>query len=339
MGSRRVVETLTRTGGFGKHVTRRRLLETFQHILDVTRDLESVRPGGKGFASSIRVRFLHAAVRRRILQLAAENPAYYSVEEFGIPVNDLDSIGTVLTFSATLIWLGFPRQGIFLRSQEISDYLALWRWVGYILGAPTEPYLSSPAHAKAMMDSLIVSGEIAPTATSRTLANNIIAGLQGRPPMNASADFLRAEAYWLNGTELATALAIPKPPLYYTILVAGQCLFLMTLCYLKRSIPPWDEANIRRLRRLIHKITLDQFEDKKEAAFEFRYIPNFGKITEGDSGSTTTTDEKERPSVMAAFWARNKSVEGRNLHTVLVASAVMGWIAWLGLKSAASLLQ
>jgi hypothetical protein len=81
------------------------------NLLDRTSSLDSIKPGGAGQASSIRVRLLHAAVRRRIMKLAKERPEYYSIESFGIPINDLDSIGTIVTFSATLIWLGFPRQG------------------------------------------------------------------------------------------------------------------------------------------------------------------------------------------------------------------------------------
>jgi hypothetical protein len=53
------------------------------------------------------------------MKLAKERPEYYSVEKFGIPINDLDSIGTIVTFSASLIWVGFPRQGIWMRQQEI----------------------------------------------------------------------------------------------------------------------------------------------------------------------------------------------------------------------------
>lgn len=123
MGAGRVTEVLARTGGFSTKVAKHRLYETTQHILEVTKSLDSIKPGGAGMQSSIRVRLLHAAVRRRIMKLAKEKPSYYSVEEFGIPINDLDSIATISTFSTTLIWLGFPRQGIYLRKQEIEDYV------------------------------------------------------------------------------------------------------------------------------------------------------------------------------------------------------------------------
>jgi hypothetical protein len=69
MSAGRGAETLARTGGFSVKVARRRLFATFQHVLDITHSIDSVKPGGIGFASSLRVRLLHAAVRRRIMQL------------------------------------------------------------------------------------------------------------------------------------------------------------------------------------------------------------------------------------------------------------------------------
>ena len=121
-----------------------RLFETTQHILQCTRTLDGIKPGGEGFASSIRVRLLHAAVRQRILKLAEKRPSYFNVAEWGIPINDLDQIATIGTFSSTLIWLSFPRQGIFLRNQEVEDYLALWRYIAYLMGTPDEWFQHKP---------------------------------------------------------------------------------------------------------------------------------------------------------------------------------------------------
>lgn len=243
MGSGRTVETLNRTGGFGADVVRRRLLETLQHTLHVTQDLESIKPGGDGFVDSVRVRLLHAAVRRRILQIAAVNPSYYNVESLGIPINDLDCVGTINTFSATVIWMGLPRQGIWLRKQEITDYLALWRYVAYLMGAPHE-WMSTPASARRMMESLLVA-EIQPTAVSATLANNIISGLQCQPPTYASRQFMCAMTYWLNGRELSEALEIEHPSMYYSVLVLGQFIFFMILSYVNRGIEYLDDRNIK----------------------------------------------------------------------------------------------
>jgi len=157
-----------------------------------------------------------------------------------VPVNDLDSVGTVATFSATLIWLGLPRQGVYLRKQEVADYVALWRWMAHVLGAPAE-WFESPERARGIMESLMLS-ELHPSETSRVLANNILTGMSGQPPTYASREFLAAEAYWLNGAKLSSELAIERPRLYYSALVLGQCIFLAAMSYTYRSIPSWDAA-------------------------------------------------------------------------------------------------
>lgn len=327
MGSHRVVETLARTGGFGVNVARRRLLETFQYLLKITRDLESIKPGGNGHAACINVRFLHAKVRRRILQLTKQKPDYYDVDKLGVPANDLDSIATIVSFSATLIWVGLPRQGIFLRQQEITDSIAFWRWVAYLLGTPTEPF-STPAMAKLYMESVLTS-EIQPTKTSQTLANNIIASLQDQRPTYASRPFLQAQARWLNGHTLSDALAVPRPPLYYTALVAGQCLFLMATCYARRLSPSWDDAGIRRASRILNGVA-SELTGGNDAAYEFKYVPAIGVTTtrEGDQGEGR---------------GKNKfgmgGVERRNLWTLLVGSGFVAMLAWLSAMSAMGMLR
>ena len=243
MGANRVVEVLARTGGFGVKVARHRLFETTQHILECTKSLESIKPGGAGFASSIRVRLLHAAVRQRIMKLEKSRPGYYNVEKYGVPINDLDCIATIGTFSGTIIWLSLPRQGIWLRQQEIDDYIALWRLVAHYTGTPTE-HFETPEKAKAMMESLLMN-EINPTETSKILAANIIRCLEAQPPAYASRSFLEVNARWLNGNDLCDALALGRPSLYYWTLMAGQCIFFMSICYFYRSIPWLDRRKIK----------------------------------------------------------------------------------------------
>jgi len=332
MGSRRIVETLTRTGGFGVKVARRRLLETFQHVLDVTRDLDSIKPGGKGWETSIRVRFLHASVRRRIMRLAKERPDYYDVQDLGVPVNDLDAITTIIGFSVTLVWIGFPRQGIYMTEQEVYDYVALWRWIAHIMGTPTGPF-ETPQTAKMWMESILLT-EIEPTKTSQILANNIIAGLHSQPPVNASKDFLRAEAWWLNGEELASALNVPKPPFYYFILVAGQCIFFTAMTYFRRLVPWFDMWSVNRMRKIVHATVMEQVGGE-EAGFRFSYIPDLGKITLGEEEGTMEKGGVAR-FVRTWVWWRGENPERRNLVAFLVAGALVGYVSWWAVTALAS---
>ncbi|OCK80854.1 hypothetical protein K432DRAFT_434520 [Lepidopterella palustris CBS 459.81] len=324
MGAARVVETLARTGGFSSKVARRRLFETMQHILQCTRSLESLQPGGDGHASSIRVRLLHAAVRQRIMKLEKQSPGYFNVEKWGIPINDLDSVATVGTFSATLIWISFPRQGLFLSKQEITDYIALWRYIGYLLGCPTE-YFETPAKAKAIMDSLLLN-EVNPSEMSKLLANNIIASLENSPPTHVSAEMLIASARWLNGNELADCLGLPRVSSYYWALMAGQCVFFMFWCYSYRAIPYLDRKHIVTLKKILYAVIVESKFGLAgtETLFGFKYVPQYNTITE--MGKM----KQER--------LKNSAVEARNFRTLLIFAGLIGIGIWCCFKVITSII-
>ena len=318
MGANRVVEVLARTGGFGVKVARHRLFETTQHILECTRSLASIQPGGAGFASSLRVRLLHAAVRKRIMSLAKTRPSYYDVEKYGIPINDLDCIATIGTFSATIIYLSLPRQGIYLRKQETEDYIALWRLIAHYVGTPTS-YFSTPDRAKHMMESLLMN-EINPSNTSMILANNIIRCLENQPPTYASRSFLEVNARWLNGNDLANALGLGHPSWYYWALMAGQCIFFSCLCYTYRSIPALDRRKIQTLRKVFWAVIVEGKYGLggQETVFEFKYVPEFGVGTE--QGDVRENKQKE------------VGIERRNLNTLLVATGTLMVMGYVGVK-------
>lgn len=339
MGAGRVVEVLSRTGGFSVKVARHRLFETTQHLLSCTLSLESIQPStGDGFASSIRVRLLHAAVRKRIMALAKSRPDYYSVEKYGIPINDLDCIATIGTFSATILFISLPRQLIFPTSQEITDYIALWRLIAHYTGTPTS-FFSTPAKAKAIMETLLYY-EVNPSPTSAILANNIILALADTPPAYASTSFLAVNARWLNGNGLCNALNLPHPHFYYWALMLGQCFFFAGLCYTYRSVPRWDRAKIKALRRIFWQLIVEgKYGLKGErSVFDFKYVPDFGVGTlRGDreaegKGKGKGEEEASIPEI------GRRGVEMRNLQTlgIAVVGMVVGtWVGWRVVKGVA----
>lgn len=72
------------TGYLSNKHTRRRLYETLQMIADCMAP-GALDAGGRGWASVVRVRFLHAKVRQRLLALEAwDEPAW------GVPINQED---------------------------------------------------------------------------------------------------------------------------------------------------------------------------------------------------------------------------------------------------------
>jgi hypothetical protein len=120
-----------RTGGHSVKVARHRLFETFQLLLQVAQSLDGIKPGGTGFVTTVRVRFLHATVRSRILKLAKKRPTYFDTEKYGVPINDADMIQSLCAFSTNVLYMDLRIQGIYVRKKEAADYIALWRYVGY----------------------------------------------------------------------------------------------------------------------------------------------------------------------------------------------------------------
>jgi hypothetical protein len=94
----------------------------------------SLRPGGRGWASALRVRVLHAKVRRSLLQRS--NPKW-DVDVNGVPINQEDMAATLLAFSVNVL-LGIElASGRPLNGNDQRDYLALWRYLGWLLGVDT----------------------------------------------------------------------------------------------------------------------------------------------------------------------------------------------------------
>ncbi|KEY70704.1 hypothetical protein S7711_07330 [Stachybotrys chartarum IBT 7711] len=284
MGAYRVVETLGRTGGFGVRVARRRLLETLQHFMDMIDDVDSIKPGGRGFVSSVRVRLLHAAVRRRIMQLEKEKPGYFDMKELGVPINDLHCICTITAYSCAIVWLALPRQGVRLSRQQAVDFLAMWRWVGYVMGTPVD-WMATPEQAKAMMES-VMACEIQPSANSKILANNILTAEAMVPPLFLKREYMTAITYQLNGYDLSQALDIDKPSIKYRAIVWFQCFAFICLGHLHPWLPASTQNNMKTdMKRLVQKMITGHKNEmmgdmQNVSKFEFQYIPELGKGTE-----------------------------------------------------------
>ena len=189
-------------------------------------------------------------------------------------------MATIATYSAHKIWVELPTQGIFLRPTETEDYIALWRLVAYYMGTPTDVF-ETVESAKAYMDSVLES-DLKPSNSSKVLANNIITALANQPPRYPSADYLHAQARWLNGPRLSDALDIPKSTYVSSGLVIIQCLVICFISYFCRSIPILDKWRIHRMRRFVYKNLIEGKYglNGEKTKFEMQYIPEYDTVTE-----------------------------------------------------------
>ncbi|KAI8807013.1 hypothetical protein BJ742DRAFT_814125 [Cladochytrium replicatum] len=142
--------TLSYTGHLSSGTPERvgvRLLETTQFVLDVCGGVESIMPRGQGWMTSLRVRFLHASVRRKVhafnrnRQNKGElNDAVlekYQLNDNYVPINQGEMAMTILGFYAAPI-LGLRHMFLNPTTEQEKGYGHLWGYISYLMGVLPE---------------------------------------------------------------------------------------------------------------------------------------------------------------------------------------------------------
>jgi hypothetical protein len=123
-------KTLLRTGALEKG-SNKRFAETMQWAMDVI-SKDGLDPLGVGYRSTIRVRLIHAFVRRHV----AAMPDWRG-DEWGVPVNQTDMaatlVGALIAPSA-----GGMGMGILPAPADLDGIAHLTRYVGWLIGVQDE---------------------------------------------------------------------------------------------------------------------------------------------------------------------------------------------------------
>ena len=108
----------------------RRIFETAQFILDVMAP-EGFGDDGRGIRATQKIRLIHAAIRYYILNMPHAQHCWDPA--WGIPINQEDLAGTLMTFSIQILQ-GMRRLGIPVTAEQAEAYLHAWKVVGHIIG-------------------------------------------------------------------------------------------------------------------------------------------------------------------------------------------------------------
>ncbi len=109
----------------------RRLAETSRFVTEVAQ-VGGLRRRGAGFEIAVRVRLMHAMVRRGLLASGRwDTPAW------GAPINQSDMLGTIFQFSL-LVLRGADMMGFHFSPAEREAVVHLWRYCGYLSGVDGE---------------------------------------------------------------------------------------------------------------------------------------------------------------------------------------------------------
>lgn len=183
----------------------RRLCDTAQMVMNVMQPGE-LEPGRVGWLATRKVRLIHALVRRRI-QLDAANPWR---TEWGLPINQEDQAGTLLTFSIATLH-GLRRMGARVTSAEADAYITAWSDVGHLLGVDSSLLPSSEEEAT-LLALRIGARQVRPTPEGRELTAQLMGSVQTLFPIQGYAasltDFFLQDTVF--GKNVAAALDHPK---------------------------------------------------------------------------------------------------------------------------------
>ncbi|MBL36439.1 MAG: hypothetical protein CMI03_18190 [Oceanospirillaceae bacterium] len=236
-----ITKPLSFTGALNGNSSFDRVSETTSFWFDVTTPGALV-PGAKGYCSAVKVRVMHALVRQRLLQ----HPDW-NTEEWGLPINQGDSLATNVAFSMLMI-TGASMMGWRFNDKEIEAVLHLWRYVAFLMG---DDWTLLPENREQGVDWLFViamGSRINPDDDSMALAKSYLENFLDVPGRPAYKKFVywfhRMYANWLIPADIRRVLNIPSA-YGLGLLPALQFPFIRLMDTAARFIPPFD----RWLRR------------------------------------------------------------------------------------------
>ncbi|MGK4003309.1 oxygenase MpaB family protein [Sorangium sp. So ce1036] len=144
----------------------RRLAETGRFVHAVSQP-GGMRRSGEGFAITVKVRVMHAQVRRLVRASGGWQTALW-----GEPINQHDMVATALLFSVAVLD-GLDKLGYRVSPAQREELVHLWRYVAYVIGV--EPELIPGSYAEALrLAEMIFATQGAPDDDSRALVDALL---------------------------------------------------------------------------------------------------------------------------------------------------------------------
>lgn len=196
-----------------EHDTEHRVYETASMVRDLLEPGQAW-PGGIGHEAMLRVRLLHAFVRRFAHRRGLDGAA------LGTPVNQADMLHTLLMFSRVVI-VGLEALGVRISAADAEAWLHLWRWAGFVLGVE-EDLLPRTVDEEARLHALFADVEYRPSDDSRRLARAVLAALADKPPFHLPAAALHEVSRRIVGDALGDALGLDRAR-GWSLLVRAAC--------------------------------------------------------------------------------------------------------------------
>jgi hypothetical protein len=190
--SANLVRPLAMTGRL-ERMAPRRLGETARWVAVATAP-GAMLPGADGWRATVRVRLVHALVRRHL----RASPAW-DEELWGMPISATDGLATAVGGFLTVPLRAMRDLGVRHSAAELEAMTRLWSWIGAVMGVPGDLLPRTLAEAREMIDAALAM-DVGPTDDSPRLMHallhhgvaiaRLVPGRPGAPIRAATAEVL-----------------------------------------------------------------------------------------------------------------------------------------------------
>lgn len=178
----------------------RRLSDTADFVLNLL-EANAFEPTDKGITSMVKTRLIHAASRAFILRKGEWKA------EWGLPVNQEDMAGTLLSFSLVVL-RGLAKLGASIPQADKDAFIRYWNVIGLRLGL-REGLLADSYTAALQLEGHIKKRHFKESEAGKALSASLLNYYIEALPDFISADWVREQMRYLLGAEVADLLALP----------------------------------------------------------------------------------------------------------------------------------
>lgn len=225
----------------------RRLGETSRWVLQATRP-GALHPGAEGLKQTVRIRMVHALVRRHL-----RSSGRWDTANWGEPISVGDTLATGIIGFFTYPVSGLQDLGIDYTPEELEAMTHQWAWISHLMGVPAEYLPQSYAEAKEIAEVASSVEDVRIEGADRLIhalffhglvPQRLLPGPLHRPVSAAVGHTFAAVARHWMGPELADRLRVPDTRAR-AVLPFIRAIVRSRVCARRAGVLPSDARMVR----------------------------------------------------------------------------------------------
>lgn len=194
----------------------KRLKDTLEFWVNVTRE-NALTPNSEAYQLILRTRLMHSYARIKI----KEKTQKWDDVNWGEPINSWDMIATYTGFSLVFMQ-GLKKLGIVISAEEEKGLFHLWKYIGHLLGIPTDFLPDNRQQAVEQFywwTSIQDKGDDDSSQLAKALLNENLENTIYKYPLQRKMlmNLHQSMNWFLLDQEINERLRIPKPPKMFSV--------------------------------------------------------------------------------------------------------------------------